>query len=463
MRVGRAFLVTVFLAGLSVVGVPRDASSQNIFKVTRVDDPAPGACTSDCSLREAIGAANLAGEGLVWLGGSGESHKLTRAGDNEDGNSTGDLDVTGDLTIAGQPSAIEQFTQDRVFHVHNGGSLVLFNLTVTGGDATSIGGGVLAAGPLSMVSVTVKGNLSTGSGGGVYTTAETFIARSTISGNTSGGNGGALRSGANLVVEDSTFSSNSAFLSGGGLQVSNGIAHLNFVTITRNEADEDDDATGDGGGISRLGGTLNVSSSVIVDNDDGNGAGASIPSDCDGTVQSGGYNVLSTVAGCSGIVNGVSEDEVTSSHGLATALADNGGPTFTHRLLNLFSPIRNNVPSDVCTSTFDQRGAERTDETCDSGAYEERFCGTRVVNVVGSSRSETLVGTTGNDGILGGKGNDLIVGAGGADAMCGEGGNDEIQGHEGDDQHIGGGGKDKCFGGPGADTFRGCEKKKQEG
>jgi CSLREA domain-containing protein len=80
------------------------------FTVTRLDDPAPDACVpGDCSLREAVIAANaLGGLDHVVLGAG--VHQLSRPGAGEDLSATGDLDVTDDVVIEGAGSATTRTT-----------------------------------------------------------------------------------------------------------------------------------------------------------------------------------------------------------------------------------------------------------------------------------------------------------------------------------------------------------------
>ncbi|HYV66156.1 MAG TPA: CSLREA domain-containing protein, partial [Myxococcales bacterium] len=84
--------------------------------------PGDGVCaTADgsCTLRAAIQEANaLAGADTVVLPAG--TYLLTLAGAGEDGAATGDLDITGDLIIAGAGAAstvVDGNGLDRVFHV----------------------------------------------------------------------------------------------------------------------------------------------------------------------------------------------------------------------------------------------------------------------------------------------------------------------------------------------------------
>src|SRR6476646_5626626 len=97
---------TIFAALLCLAAAaPTSAAT---FTVTKTADTNDGACNADCSLREAIIAAN-ATAGLDVITVPAGTYTLTRSGvDNNAAN--GDLDVTDPLTIngAGQGSTIIQ-------------------------------------------------------------------------------------------------------------------------------------------------------------------------------------------------------------------------------------------------------------------------------------------------------------------------------------------------------------------
>jgi CSLREA domain-containing protein len=139
------------------------------YYVNRLTDSASGDCTGDpddCSLRAAILMANAhAGADVVHLYAG--TFELTIAGANEEAGLTGDLDVTGTVTIVGRGpelTIVDANAIDRVFDLDTAGvTLTLRGLTVTGGsDAASgpqFGGGIRAAqGSLSLQSCVVRGN-----------------------------------------------------------------------------------------------------------------------------------------------------------------------------------------------------------------------------------------------------------------------------------------------------------------
>src|SRR5919198_4947983 len=115
VRAGVAVAVWVVLAG-----APNAAAAT--FAVTRTDDPSPGACDSDCSLREAVLAAN-AGSGGDTIHVPAGHYRLTIPGPDEDSGASGDLDVTQDVTIEGDGARwtmIDAEGGDRVFDVASG-------------------------------------------------------------------------------------------------------------------------------------------------------------------------------------------------------------------------------------------------------------------------------------------------------------------------------------------------------
>ena len=131
----------------------------------------------DCSLREAIQAANTdtavdactAGSGADAIVVSVGTYTLSIAGANEDANATGDLDISADLTINGAGDAvtiIDGADLDRVFHIL-GGTVEIFGLTIQNGTSpdASDGGGIFNVGVLTLNSSTVDGNVAFRSGG----------------------------------------------------------------------------------------------------------------------------------------------------------------------------------------------------------------------------------------------------------------------------------------------------------
>ncbi len=119
------------------------------FVVTKTADTNDGGCAvGDCSLRDAITAANAnAGADRVVLG-SGLTYTLTLGPRDADGAMTpgsGDLDITDALTIDGHGSTIDANGIDRVLDIQGSFLVTLNDLIIRGGSAAgtlSFGGGI---------------------------------------------------------------------------------------------------------------------------------------------------------------------------------------------------------------------------------------------------------------------------------------------------------------------------------
>ena len=384
-----------------------------------------------CSLREAIINANQNNQSgsTACLAGGGEDKIVFDLGDSPATITLASqlptiTDVAG-LTVDGTDSdiTISGGDQVRVFQVDPGVKLALNKLTVADGNSASSGGGILNSGTLTVSNSTLAGN-SANSGAGIANSGTLTVRNSTFSGNiASNSGGGILNSGkAKLTVTNSTFSANSANVGGG--------------------IDND--------------GTATLRNAIVANSTQGG--------NCSGTITDGGYNIEDGTS-CSFSSTNRSLPDVDPMLG---PLADNGGPTPTHALLE-GSPAIDKGKSFEATA--DQRGLPRpfdlgavTNATrgngSDIGAYELVKCSGDVVNVdgtVGTSGPDVLRGGEGNDSIFGLGGNDEILGLGGNDAICSGKGNDTLEGGEGNDTLEGGEGKDVLRGGQGDDTLLGLK------
>ncbi|MCY2987091.1 MAG: S8 family serine peptidase, partial [Planctomycetota bacterium] len=160
-------------------------------------------------------------------------------------DTTGDLDVRGDITIIGdeaRTSTIDAGGLDRVFKIHPGARLVLRRTGVTGGASPGgqDGGGILTAGTLQLDNSLVVGNSASGAGGGIAVWGgETRIRASTLSGNQATGNGGGVLvcNQAALDISGSTIASNVSPLDGGGIfSYLGGPTQVDNSTVSGNES-----------------------------------------------------------------------------------------------------------------------------------------------------------------------------------------------------------------------------------
>jgi len=179
----KTYLTVVFVVSVAATAALILAMATNTgqsqaaaFTVTKTADTADGTCDSDCSLREAIIAANAAaGADTITLPAG--TYTLSIAGTDEDAAATGDLDVTDDLTItgAGAASTIVEACDssggpcsgiDRVFEIWSA-TVEISGVTIRNGDAgTDAGGGISNFGELVLNESTVTANTSTTNCGG---------------------------------------------------------------------------------------------------------------------------------------------------------------------------------------------------------------------------------------------------------------------------------------------------------
>jgi CSLREA domain-containing protein len=376
-----------FLTASAVSLAVASTAHAAVYIPTKTTDSA-GACTpQDCSLREAILAANQnPGEDVILLHAG--TYTLSIPGTGEDAGATGDLDIQGNLVLLGDGASttvIDGGGLDRIFQVPAGVTAEIRDVTLRNGKAPGLGGAILNAGTLTLTRSVLSGNSSiagpegAGSGGALYsngTSSSLTVTDSTLFGNSAQSGGGGLAVGGNLTLANVTISANHADSNfGGGLYVY-GTAHstIDNITVSGNSALQ-------GGGLlvennAFIGTAPVVSNSIIA----GNTATTSFP-DCWGPVDSG-YNLIGIGTGCNG-PSAARNDQV----GTAAAPIDPkldllqaaGGPTPTQPLkpgsvaLDAGNPASPGSPR-ACEAT-DQRGATRPASLgagrCDLGAFEK--------------------------------------------------------------------------------------------
>jgi CSLREA domain-containing protein len=186
-------LVLIAVAAALLSAAPTQAAGAT-FTVTKTADTNDGVCDSDCSLREAIVAANASPDANTIVIPAGV-YSLTIPGANEDAGATGDLDVGGDVTIAGDPigtTIVDGGLLDRIFDVHSG-TVSISNMTLIHGAAPSDRGGAI---------------LNRGG-----TVALSYVVASFNSADF----GGAIANNSRLTVEHAMVNDGNATYTGGGL------------------------------------------------------------------------------------------------------------------------------------------------------------------------------------------------------------------------------------------------------
>ena len=269
--------------------------------------------------------------------------------------------------------------------IWNAGTLTMRNSSVSGSTA-DWGGGIFNRGAPTLIESTVSGNSAGFDGGGLLNFETLTLTRSTVADNVAGQSGGGIANAAGrLEVTDSTLSGNTAASAGGGIiNLAAAAVDLLNTTVSGNAANT-------GGGMYTEG-ELALASSTFARNDAPTASAIYYPGtpetgtrsvrttliegDCaDSPFDSGGYNIESPGDSCG-------FDRDTDRTGAAQLdlgpLADNGGSTTTHALLENSIAI-DRIPEAECIDrvgeplTADQRGEPRpagAGSTCDVGAFE---------------------------------------------------------------------------------------------
>ncbi len=295
-----------------------------------------------------------------------------------------------------------------------GSCIIKKNFTGVAGrtlDRSGAGGGIYNRSTLSLEDCTIAENytgIGGGSGGGLFHREGALtLLNCTISNNytgdggesgfgVNGGHGGGIRNVATLTLTHCTISNNKAGKggaasgnnggnggSGGGIH-STGDVILTHCTIASNTTSSGgtggtnngniDGFPGDGGGIyaSKTDGSLQLENTIIADNHvflQGLGP------DYFGPLYSKGYNLLENSLDCE--ISGTLKGNIMGIDPLLAPLADNGGPTLTHALLQGSPAIDAGFRAGFAT---DQRGYPRPVDILtvtnvydgtDIGAYEE--------------------------------------------------------------------------------------------
>lgn len=389
-------------------------SSAAVYTVTKIADTNDGVCDVDCSLREAVAAANgtadndtiqfsslfsstqtitlatgeivFANNGTLTIDGPG-ANLLTISGNNASRIFTSGANVVvtiNDLRFTGG-NGVGATNTGRAGAIYNVGGTMVINRSIITGNTAANGGGLnnaASTGPAVDANLTlnhciVSNNTTTSSGGGMqnFSTSTVTINNSLFINNTSGGStggGGAMFNGGARVT-NSTFANNSAPGGSGGGIVTTGTLGtvLTNVTIVGNTS------TNNGGGLHR--GSTNVNffirNSIIAGN---NGAAASP----DVTNSAGGLDsVGNNIIGNTGTSTGWEASDLLNTNPLLNPIADNGGfsqtflPMAGSPALNAgqncvldLSCATNNPPVAVTT---DQRGISRPQGAAvDIGAVE---------------------------------------------------------------------------------------------
>jgi hypothetical protein len=355
-------------------------AAANIFSVTTTDDDVGTCDPGDCSVREALAAAQAnPGEDTVSIPAG---HYILQNGQlslNDFGNTT---NIVGN---SARDTILDANGGSRVLFV-NDGTVNLSHLTITGGvaagddpDGSGEGGGIFFNGQqMNIDHVAVVGNQALsqtdfgGQGGGIFANEPVTVTNSLVSGNTADGTGGTFSGGqgggifanepvdlTNVTVSDNVAKvalPNAAFphSQGGGIFV-NETSSFKHATIAGNSASGSDA----GGGVF-INSPTTFRNSIVAGNTVDGAAQNCVQND---TVLEEGHNLQGT-NDCGFTAAG----DITGDAQLG-ALANNGGETDT-RALAATSPAVDHADAATCAAT-DQRDLPRPAlGGCDIGAFE---------------------------------------------------------------------------------------------
>jgi fibronectin-binding autotransporter adhesin len=361
--------LTLVALGGALIGAlwsPLPAVADTTFTVTSAADTDGSTCGSDCTLRQAINAANAAG------GQDTIRFAITGSSEIDVASELPAVSDSAGLTIDGAGSTnvtINGGNAVRVISVDQGAELTLADLIIANGNAGTGNGGAIfnQAGTVTVRDATLSGNTSGASGGAIFNNGGVVtVSGSTFSANqAASGAGGAILNTADggLAVTNSTFAGNAAGSGGAILNTGGAGLVVSYSTLFQNRANQ-----GGGGGILNdpSGGTATVRATILAGSPPGQGGS------CSGTIADGGYDIDDgTTCGFSAANHSVSNaNPRLDPHGLQS----NGGPTQTVAIL-LASPAVDAIPPGTlgCGTdvTADQRGRHRPQgPRCDSGAFE---------------------------------------------------------------------------------------------
>ena len=254
------------IGATAVFAMPAQAAT---FPVTSTADGPADACDADCTLRDAVEAADAAAGADTVTFASGVTGTITLT--------EGQIQINGELTISGPGRTTLTVSGDdtnRIFQadaattisgltltegldsgnggaIHAGSPLTVTDSTISESRANGRGGGIYAGDELTLENTIVSGNSAPGGGGGISTVVPTSggkyeqvsdpvaVSSSRITGNTSDGRGAGILAAGPLEVDGSTLSENVAGGDGGGIFLSSKYAPLDITgsTISLNSAD----------------------------------------------------------------------------------------------------------------------------------------------------------------------------------------------------------------------------------
>lgn len=225
-RRGPLLVLLALALGLSASLVAGQAFSKPAMTTINVTTTNSTTGGPDCTLRDAITAANTAAVagGCDGTGGApylvvlvAGPEYLLKSVDNSDPDGPNGLPIIDtDITIDGQSKEIRRDDHSvssplfRIFNVSTGATLTIKDVTVASGGGQGIdGGGILNNGTVILDNVVLRYNKGI-EGGGIMNNGYLTIDNSIVTYNMAGC-GGAIQDQGYLTVTNSTFSANTAY------------------------------------------------------------------------------------------------------------------------------------------------------------------------------------------------------------------------------------------------------------
>ncbi|MCG3210703.1 MAG: hypothetical protein FOGNACKC_04334 [Anaerolineae bacterium] len=373
------------------------------LQVNTNDDNNDGKCdATHCSLREAIQESNQNSDQNIITFASNLGVIQLRAGANDNGNLSGDLDIYGDLIILGNgagKTVVDGGANDRIFEIFGGSDVIIRGLTIRGGSVADNGGGIQMNGStaggsrrLTIVDSLIENNAAGSSGGGIYAASGTVnILNSALINNGASSKGGGIATSGPvyLNIANTTIAENYGNRGGG---ISTGYDSLELartsltnVTVTSNYA-------GNYGGI-YADRSVSVYGSIIAGNFASNGSYPDVydASYLNDYFRSSGYNIIGNASGVylRGTLANPTDQLGDADNPIDPLLGSFTGTPGYYRL-QAQSPAVDQIPPDDCITYYDGRpaftygrlsydssyqfrpqdGNNDGDRKCDIGAYE---------------------------------------------------------------------------------------------
>ncbi|KAA3659522.1 MAG: tandem-95 repeat protein [Chloroflexi bacterium] len=218
----------------------------------------------DCSLREAIAAANGDTAVDACVAGSGvDSLDFALSTPATITLSLGQIAVLVDGLIIDGPGKtllnISGNHANRIFDVAANVPITMSNLTILDGDSATSGGGLDSGGDVTLTDVAFVGNHSDQHGGAMQVEGLLTITNSDVLSNTATRDGGGVYALDDVVVTNGRFTHNQASDDSGAMQVAGNLTMTNSDILSNT-------AAGEGGGIMVLGATTVLTNGQFINN-----------------------------------------------------------------------------------------------------------------------------------------------------------------------------------------------------